>query len=103
MKVTKHANKRIRERCGVGKKSCDRMAEIALAQGLSAKEANGQLKRYMDALYFYNKSADNIRIYGGKAWIFNKENLITVLNVPSNLINQANTQTERKKKKLKNT
>lgn len=69
-----------------------------MAQGLSAKEANGQLKRYMDALYFYNKSADNIRIYGGKAWIFNKESLITVLNVPANLINQANTQTKRKKK-----
>lgn len=102
MKVTKHARRRMRERCGIGKKSCDRMAQTALSRGISTREATGQLKRFMDGLYFYNRTANNIRIYGGKAWIFHNSSLITVLNVPPQFMDQANTQIK-KKRKIQNT
>lgn len=67
MKTSNHAKTRIKERCGLGKDSGDRLAAIALEKGLKRNEANGQLKRYMDKLYFTNPDAGNIRIYAEKS------------------------------------
>ena len=44
MKTSNHAKTRIKERCGLGKDSGDRLAAIALEKGLKRNEANGQLK-----------------------------------------------------------
>lgn len=65
-----------------GKNSGDRLAAIALEKGLKRNEANGQLKRYMDKLYFTNPDAGNIRIYAEKVWIFSEDKLVTVLEFP---------------------
>ena len=78
MKTSNHAKTRIKERCGLGKDSGDRLAAIALEKGLKRNEANGQLKRYMDKLYFTNPDAGNIRIYAEKVWIFSEDKLVTV-------------------------
>lgn len=59
MKTSNHAKTRIKERCGLGKNSGDRLAAIALEKGLKRNEANGQLKRYMDKLYFTNPDKTN--------------------------------------------
>lgn len=84
--VTKHAQKRLKERCGVNKKSADRMAKKALQNGMKHSETTGNLKKWVDGLYFYNKSANNIRLYGDKAYIFHGQDLITVLQIPHNLV-----------------
>lgn len=39
----------------------------------------------MTSLYFNNKTANNIRLYNDKAWIFAGKNLITVLQIPASL------------------
>ena len=96
MKTSKHAKGRIKERCGLGKDSGDRLTAIALEKGLKQSEATGQLKRYIDKLYFTNPNAGNIRIYAEKAWIFSGDKLVTVLYIPHNLRDQANTQIKRK-------
>ena len=96
MKTSNHAKTRIKERCGLGKDSGDRLAAIALEKGLKRNEANGQLKRYMDKLYFTNPDAGNIRIYAEKVWIFSEDKLVTVFGISKGLKDQANTQIKRK-------
>ena len=96
MKTSNHAKTRIKERCGLGKNSGDRLAAIALEKGLKRNEANGQLKRYMDKLYFTNPDAGNIRIYAEKVWIFSEDKLVTVFGISKGLKDQANTQIKRK-------
>lgn len=81
------------------KNSGDRLAAIALEKGLKRNEANGQLKRYMDKLYFTNPDAGNIRIYAEKVWIFSEDKLVTVFGISKGLKDQANTQIKRKSRK----
>lgn len=85
MSVTKHAETRIRERCGVNKKSCDRLAKLALERGVPHYRTKGRLNKWVTKVYFKNMSANNIRIYGDKAYIFNEETLITVIQIPQEL------------------
>lgn len=89
MKVTRHAKKRMKERCGLNKKSTDRMAEIAYENGLKHRELTGNLKKWVSSLYFYNQTANQIRLYGDKAYIFHNTELITVIQIPPNLKKEA--------------
>lgn len=89
MVVTKHAKQRMKKRCGLNEKSADRLAHIALEKGLHHKDLTGNLKKWVDKLYFYNRNANNIRLYGDKAYIFHDEKLITVLQIPHNLVKEA--------------
>lgn len=83
--VTKHAEKRLRERMGLGKKSVQRAAEMAFDKGIKHAETTGNLNKWITSLYFNNKTANNIRLYNDKAWIFVGKNLITVLQIPASL------------------
>jgi hypothetical protein len=81
--VSAHGNKRIRSRCGIPKKSVNKLAEEAFTCGITHGETTGSLNKYITALYFYNQSANNIRIYRDKVFIFAALRLITVLNLPA--------------------
>lgn len=83
--VTKHAEKRLRERMGLGKKAVQRAAEMAFDKGIKHAETTGNLNKWITSLYFNNKTANNIRLYNDKAWIFAGKNLITVLQIPASL------------------
>lgn len=83
--VTKHAEKRLRERMGLGKKAVQRAAETAYEKGIKHSETTGNLNKWVTSLYFNNKTANNIRLYNDKAWIFAGQNLITVLQIPASL------------------
>lgn len=83
--VTKHAEKRLRERLGLNKKAVQRAAEMAYEKGIKHAETHGNLNKWVTSLYFNNKSANNIRIYNDKAWIFADQNLITVFQIPTSL------------------
>ena len=89
MIVTKHAKQRMKQRCGINEKSTDRMAKIAFEKGLKHSDLTGNLKKWVDGLYFYNKNANNIRLYGDKAYIFRNTKLITVIQIPHNLVKEA--------------
>ena len=89
MVVTKHAKQRMKKRCGLNEKSADRLAHIALKKGLHHKDLTGNLKKWVDGLYFKKCTANNIRLYGDKAYIFHDDKLITVLQIPHNLVKEA--------------
>jgi hypothetical protein len=82
VRVSNHGNKRIRSRCGVPKKSVARIAKMAFDQGIRHCETTGALNKYITAQYFYNETANNIRIYADKVYIFSGEILVTVLELP---------------------
>lgn len=81
--ASQHGNIRIRNRCGVPKKAVKKIVDEAFNNGITHAETAGSLNRYITALYFYDQSANNIRIYGNKVFIFSGIILITVLNLPS--------------------
>lgn len=85
--ASKHAEARLHERCGINRKSAQRIAEKAFNEGIQHSQTKGNLKKWVTSLYFNNKSANNIRLYGDKAYIFSDSVLITVLQIPSNLRN----------------
>lgn len=83
MHVTRHAQKRIRERNGANKKAVYRIAEKALKEGIPHSRTKGRLNKWITGIYFQNKKVNNIRIYGDKAYLFSDEFLITVLQIPA--------------------
>lgn len=89
MIVTKHAKQRMKQRCGLKDKSSEHMAKIAYEKGLRHGDLTGNLKKWVDSLYFRNHSANQIRLYADKAYIFTGVKLITVLQIPHNLVKEA--------------
>lgn len=84
--VTKHAKYRMKQRCGIGKNSINKMAKKVYQLCVRHAETSGNLQKWVDSLYFYNKSANQIRLYGDMAYIFHNQKLITVIKVPENLV-----------------
>jgi hypothetical protein len=76
--VTLHGQHRMKERCGLSKKSTRRLAEIAFTEGITHKEATGKLCKLFNNIYLQYKTADNIRIHGRYVFIFQGSILITV-------------------------
>lgn len=97
MIVTKHAKQRMKQRCGLQEKSSGRIAKVAFENGLQHGELTGNLKKWVDSLYFRDRSANQIRLYGDKAYIFNDMKLITVLQIPHNLVKEADKLRKEKK------
>ena len=84
--VSKHAKKRLKERCGLNKRSIQRMADKAFIDGVRHSDTRGRLNKWITSLYFYNKTADNIRLYGDKVYIFTGNTLVTVIQIPPKLL-----------------
>ena len=82
MIVTRHADRRIRQRVGLPRQAVERNAQAALEHGLCHAETAGNLHRYLQALYFKFESANNTRIYNDQVYIFHNEILITVFPLP---------------------
>ena len=98
--LSRHAKDRIKERCGVGQSGQDRLAEKALVNGILHNDTTGRLNKWMTTLYFRNTSANNIRLYGDKAYIFSDTKLITVLQIPNNLLPMVRKISKRKDVKV---
>lgn len=97
IQISKHAEARLHERCGINRKSTQRIAEKAFNEGIQHSQTKGNLKKWVTSLYFNNKAANNIRLYGDKAYIFGGEVLITVLQIPSNLRNDMRSLVDRER------
>lgn len=85
MNISEHAKQRMKERCGLNKKSLERMAAKAFEEGIPHARTKGNLNKWITSLYFRNIKANNIKIYGDNAYIFCGETLVTVLPVPADL------------------
>ena len=88
IEVSRHAYERLHERCGLSRKAATRMAEKAFYTGMTHSDTRGQINRWITSLYFNNKNANNIRLYGNFAYIFCNKILVTVLEIPNNLKNR---------------
>ncbi len=86
MDVSKHAEDRLKERCGFNRKTYERMAQKAYDIGITHAQTKGRLNKWITSLYFRNKNANNIRLYGDKAYIFCDEVLVTVIQIPVDLM-----------------
>ena len=97
--VSRHGTKRIRQRCGIPKKSTSRLAELAFREGLDKKEVNGRLRRWLDR--DVDLEGDKfVRLYRGKIYLFSeKKVLITILDVPGYLQRQLSIQTKNSKRR----
>ncbi len=85
MKVSEHARERLKERCGFNKKTSERMADKAFQKGIPHGKTKGRLNKWITSLYFKNEKANNIRLYGDKAYIFCGDVLATVIQIPISL------------------
>ena len=83
--VSKHAVRRLKEHCGLNKRSAQRMADKAFTDGIRHSDTRGRLNKWVTSLYFYNRTADNIRLYGDKAYIFAESTLVTGIQIPPDL------------------
>lgn len=85
IEITRHAEQRMRERLGLNKKSIERMAQRAYESGMHHNETKGNLNKWITSIYFKNKNANNIRIYGNMLYIFCNDILVTVFQIPHRL------------------
>lgn len=86
MCVSEHAKERLKERCGFNKKASERMSQKAFEEGIPHSKTKGRLNKWVTSLYFRNQNANNIRLYGDKAYIFCGTVLVTVIQIPSSLM-----------------
>ena len=94
--ITEHAKDRMISRLGLNKKSLLRIATKAYNEGLSHNQVKGRLRKYIDGLWFHGDGkANNIKIYGDKAYLFKGNLLITVIQVPNNLTRELKNMVEK--------
>ena len=96
MRVSNHAKMRMKQRCGLNAKSCERIARKAFEEGICHSQTKGQLNKWVTCLYFKNEDANNIRLYGDKAFIFCGEVLVTVIQIPNELKKNMQSMIKRK-------
>ena len=97
-KLSQHSEIRLKERCGLNKSIINRMSNKAYEQGITHSETTGNLKRWMDKIYLSYGKSNNTRLYGDKAYLFNGNCLITVIQIPNSLLPVAlKLQKERRK------
>lgn len=82
LKITKHAEKRMKERIGLNKKTIDKVAIKAMKEGLKHRELKGSLLKHVSELYLRYKKANNIRVFNNKVYLFREDVLITVVPLP---------------------
>lgn len=88
--ITKHAETRLKERCGLNKKSIKRISQKAFNNGLPGEKAKGELKKWTKSIRRRNEAINNVRIYGDKIFLFDGYTLITVLQIPYSVMKQLN-------------
>ena len=100
MQITRHGDKRTRQRVGIPRQSVGRNVAAALEYGVSHDEATGHLRRYIAWLYNrYDGNGNNIRVYNDKVYVFHDAYLITVLNLPHEYHRMAMAQQQKKNRR----
>ena len=92
--VSKHAERKIRQRLGLKKKAVRKKADQAFAEGLVHADTRGRLKRYLDRAWLRHRQGNNMRVLHGYIYIFHNDVLITVYRLPGRLKAQRIKQAE---------
>lgn len=85
LKITQHAYNRAKERCGLKRKSLDRIIDKAYKNGLARHELKGNLHKWVTAQYYHDDNKKQMIIYGEYLFIFSSCVLITIYSIPVNL------------------
>lgn len=84
--VSKHARKRIHERCGLGRKAGQKLADRAMKEGLRIEDTSGVIRSYLAHVFYNTEDHPEIRLLDNHVFVFQKcENtylLITVMQMP---------------------
>lgn len=83
--MTKHADQRMKERLGIQKCSLSRVEKNALKRGKSHRDFTGKMRKHLDGLYLSRGTANNMKVYQQSVFLFENENLITVIKLPNRL------------------
>jgi hypothetical protein len=84
--ITKHARKRVHSRVRVSGDMVGEVVQKAFKRGLRHNQTQGELRRFCDRLYLSQKQANNIRVYNKVVYLFRGKKLLTVINLPKELI-----------------
>lgn len=85
VEITRHADKRLKERLGLPRSARSRIAEKAFLNGKTHADAKGKLKRYLDGCWLSYKTCNNVRLYSEHIWFFKGNRLITVYDIPNKM------------------
>ena len=103
MVITKHAYKRIKSRCGLKKKSVEKLMESLQEKGLPRSKTKGNLRKYLDWLWHSHDESNTIILHNSYIFIFVGDILITVWKVPNKLrksaLSQLNVTFDKEKEK----
>lgn len=86
--VTKHAEERLKERLGLNKKSCARIAKKAYELGKTHTDKNSTLNNYLKRKEHIAEGTTRYtvaKIYGEHIFIFDENILITTFEMPNAL------------------
>lgn len=87
-RLSHHAETRLKERCGLQKKSMQRMADRAFEHGYDYSQTTGAVRTWLDTRKLANGQETTFRLYGDICYVFGYNNtLITVLHIPTELKN----------------
>lgn len=80
--ITHHAYDQAKNRLSLSKGAFKALAKRAYYNGLSKRDINGRLFRYLEQLYHAHKGkANNVKIYGENAFLFHDNILLTVFKL----------------------
>ena len=82
MKISKHANKRLKQRVSSKKNCREQMAAKAFVCGYRHGETKGPLNNWMSDVFLKDHSGNEMRVFNEKLYLFQDGTLITVLNLP---------------------
>jgi hypothetical protein len=85
--VSDHADQRVRKRMGLPRKAVERMVTSALTEGAARQQYSGSFRRYLDAVYWKEQSANNMRVHSGYLFLFAGSVLITCWVLPTKFRN----------------
>ena len=80
--ITKHAEKRIRQRVGIPKKSVHNWVESALTEGVRSDSISGSFKRYLNSFQFNAGAASHGIGFNGFILLMKGHTVITVVHTP---------------------
>lgn len=95
--MTKHGAKRMRERNGLNMKSAVRMTDRVFRDGIRRESTKGRLRKWVDHIYYNGEKLPVI--YGDKCYVYSNDGsnlLITVLNIPADLMKDKKKTIKRK-------
>lgn len=78
--LTHHSVRRMHDRIGVTKGNAKKHAKKVLEIGIQHKDTLGKLNQWMNREFLRYRTANNMRYYAGRLYIFSNQLMITVLN-----------------------